>query len=281
MSVRVELDPDWLKREYVDHLRTLTELADEAHVKVGTVRRALLDAGVEIRPRGGLPGPPGSRGPRPKATGKTPAARMREVLADLRRQGLPWEAAWGQVRNARAPLGGVIVEASPTAARATFWAVTAEVEEYWRRGYEREDLGLSGSIELLLRDDGVPLDHREPTRVRAPDECAECGDRLALHRPNQKYCDQRCRERGLARKAREEKAKRPCARCGEPLGDGSAALRKYHPDCAAEATREQARRWRDAHRKPCDECGKPTEAVPAGRPALKLCASCAGVASAA
>jgi transposase len=46
------LQDQWVKR-YEQHGEPTTKIAERYQVSYSTVRRALLDAGVELRPRGG------------------------------------------------------------------------------------------------------------------------------------------------------------------------------------------------------------------------------------
>ncbi len=50
---RVDLDPEWFAREYVENQRTLKELAVEAGTSPTTLARVAKAAGIPIRPRGG------------------------------------------------------------------------------------------------------------------------------------------------------------------------------------------------------------------------------------
>jgi uncharacterized protein YerC len=50
---QVDLDPEWIAREYVENKRTLKELAVEAGTSPTTLARIAKAAGIPIRPRGG------------------------------------------------------------------------------------------------------------------------------------------------------------------------------------------------------------------------------------
>jgi hypothetical protein len=115
----------------------------------------------------------------------SPLHRLREALAEARRQGEPFASAWPRCAEE------ALREVHPQRERAQWKTALNRTEETWERCYDRAPVSaVDRQLTLVAAERGVP-DGRE---------CAVCGVNIEHRHARAKYCgEQHRREHARAR----------------------------------------------------------------------------------